>query len=99
MLEINQCHKDEAITDIKNRSMQYPEWQIVNVYTGSSDGDKGKHDKFVRLLAAAPELLEALEKLTDEADRVQLAVLDMKLTHLRIAIKQARSAIAKATNE
>ena len=52
-----------------------------------------------RLIAAAPELLAALQKLTDQADWVDLNVLSKDLRGYRLIheIVAARAAISKAT--
>jgi len=57
--------------------------------------------KRARTLVAAPELLAALGKLADEAERVLLVEQDYErdLPHLRLAFVKAQAAIAKAEGE
>lgn len=75
--------------------------EIVSV---SPDGERGiaqvwKHDKALehaRLMAAAPELLEALQRLSKLADAIYVKMSDGEMTAMREAWVFADAAIAKA---
>lgn len=83
--------------DIVARSEKYcgGEKDIASVFLTRNDEDEAN----ARLIAAAPDLLEALQFITqDVCERFDMNDPSTNLG-MRMAVKEARAAIAKATGE
>ena len=81
-----------------------PDNTIATIHWHSVPTEKGfttDREANARLIAAAPDMLEALRSLSDEVDRIgaALSAKGVGATSLGMKARKARAAIARATGE